>query len=468
MHQLYYQPRGYWFGDCMPFYHDGQFYLFHQRDTRKPGPFGEPFGWALACTTDFVNYEDLGGVLQRGGDDAQDQFIFAGSLFAANGLFYAMYTGYNRDYPQQGKPSQVLMIATSTDLIGWNKSSEKLVVPQEGYDPTEWRDPYVFWNEDAQKYIMILGARKLDGKKIRTGRTVFFTSTDLKAWNFQGDFWAPNLFYMHEMPDIFKIGETWYLLTTEYSDRSKTVYRMSHSLDGPWTAPLDDAFDGRAYYAARSCSDGNKRYLFGWVPTKEGDDDLANWQWGGTLVVHEVYQREDGTLGVKAPDGVAHAFSQRDSLIGTPVTLSSQDSCAETYLTQRTADLFKLEADITFSAGTRSFGIRLFEDEATGEAYEFVFQVGENRVFFDKTPNLPWFRYMNKGLERPLRLEAGRTYHIQIIVDGTIATLYVEGVALNTRLYSKAGQALAIYVVDGTLTLESAALETSLKEPRLG
>ena len=95
-------------------------------------------------------------------------------------------------------------------------------------------------------------------------------------------------------------------------------------------------------------------------------------------------------------------------------------------------------------------------------------EVGENRLLFDRTPNLPWFRYMSKGLERPLRLEAGRTYHIQIIVDDTIATLYVEGVALNTRMYSKVGQALAFYVVDGALTLGSAALGTGLKEPRPG
>ncbi len=460
MHQLYYQPKGHWFGDCMPFYHDGKFYLYHQRDTRNPGPFGEPFGWSLVCTTDFVQYEDLGEVLPRGGDDAQDQFIFAGSLFAANGVFYAMYTGFNRDYPQQGKASQVLMIATSTDLINWHKTSEKLVLPQKGYDPTEWRDPFVFWNEDAQEYVMILGARKLDGKKIRTGCTVFFTSTDLKTWDFRGDFWAPNLFYMHEMPDIFQLGDIWYLLTTEYSDKNNTVYRMSNSLDGPWTAPLDDAFDGRAYYAARSWSDGNKRFLFGWVPTKEGDDDLANWQWGGTLVVHEVYQREDGTLGVKPPDGVAQAFLQKERLTNTPLTLSSRDSCVETYLTYSTGNLFKFEADVVFSAGTRSFGIRLFEDETTGEAYEFIFQIGEQRVLFDKTPNLPWYRYMNKGLERPLQLEADRTYHIQIIVDDSIATLYVEGVALNTRMYAKAGQALAVYVVDGKLRVENAVLET--------
>jgi len=443
----------------MPFYHDNKFYLYHQRDTRNPGPFGEPFGWSLVCTTNFVQYEELGEVLPRGGDDAQDQFIFAGSLFATNGVFYAMYTGFNRDYSKQGKASQVLMVATSTDLINWNKTSEKLVLPQEGYDPTEWRDPFVFWNENAQEYVIILGARKLDGNKIRTGRTVFFTSSDFKTWNFKGDFWAPNLFFMHEMPDIFQIGDIWYLLTTEYSDKNKTIYRMSKSLDGPWTAPLDDAFDGRAYYAARSCSDGNKRYLFGWVPTKEGDDDLGNWQWGGTLVVHEIYQREDSTLGVKPPDGFAYAFLQEDRLTNMPLTLSSQDSCVEAYLVQDTGNLFNFKANVSFSAGTRSFGIRLFEDETTGEAYEFIFQIGEQRVLFDKTPNLPWFRYMNKGLERPLRLEADQKYRIQIIVDNTIATLYVEGVALNTRMYAKAGQALAIYVVDGKLMVENAVFE---------
>jgi len=355
------------------------------------------------------------------------------------------------------------MVATSTDLISWHKTGERLVAPQTGYDPTEWRDPYVFWNEEAQEYVMILGARKLDGKQIRTGRTVFFTSPDLKVWDFKGDFWAPNLFSMHEMPDIFRIGETWYLLTTEYSDKSKTVYRMSKTLDGPWTAPLDDAFDGRAYYAARSCSDGKQRYLFGWVPTKEGDHDLASWQWGGTLVVHEVYQRADGTLGVKAPEGVERAFTQSTALIDTPVALSAADSCVETTLGSATGDLFKLDVDVTFSADTRSFGIRLCEDEATGEAYEFVFLVGEQRVLFDRTPNLPWYRYMNKGLERPLRLEGRRTYHIQIIVDDSIATLYVDGVALNTRMYAKAGQALTIYVVDGTLTVENAVLAAGLQ-----
>jgi len=463
MHQLYYQPAGYWFGDCMPFYHDGKFYLFHQRDSRIPGPFGEPFGWALARTSDFAHYEDLGESLERGGDDAQDQFIFAGSLFEANGTFYALYTGYNRDYPRQGKASQVLMIATSTDLIHWHKTSDKLVVPQDGYDPMEWRDPYVFWHADTEEYIMILGARKLDGKKIRTGRTVYFTSQDLKSWDFKGDFWAPDLFYMHEMPDIFKLGDYWYLLTTEYSDKSKTIYRMSKTLEGPWLAPVDDAFDGSAYYAARSYSDGERRYLFGWVPTKENDDDARSWQWGGTLVVHEVYQRADGTLGVQPPEGVAKAFAQEQALLDIPLVLATQDSCASAGLAANTVDLFKLELQVEYSAGTRAFGIRLCEDEATGAAYEFIFQLGENRVSFGKTPSMPLTSYMNKGIERPLSLASRRKYTIQVIVDDTIATLYVDGVALNTRMYAKPGRAISVYAVDGSLTVDHAVLATGLR-----
>ena len=41
---------------------------------------------------------------------------------------------------------------------------------------------------------------------------------------------------------------------------------------------------------------------------------------------------------------------------------------------------------------------------------------------------------MNIGLERPIGLEAGHTYHIRLVVDDTIGTLYVDGVALNVRM----------------------------------
>ena len=154
MQKLYYQFPGTWFGDCMPFGHGDKFYLYHQRDTRKPGPFGEPFGWDLATTSDFVHYEDKGVAIPRGTDEEQDQFIFAGSVFEAEGQYHIFYTGYNRDYPALGKPSQVLMHAYSDDLVTWHKTQDALTfTPQEGYDPDDWRDPWVIRDEENDQYI---------------------------------------------------------------------------------------------------------------------------------------------------------------------------------------------------------------------------------------------------------------------------------------------------------------------------
>ncbi|GAA2238671.1 glycosyl hydrolase family 32 [Herbiconiux moechotypicola] len=466
MHSLYYQPEGTWFGDCMPYAENGVFYLYHQRDTRKPGPFGEPFGWALATTRDFVDYDDRGESLHRGGDDEQDQFIFAGSVFKArDGRYYALYTGYNRDYPAQGKASQVLMIAASDDLVTWEKTDTRLVPPQEGYDPDDWRDPFVLWNEEAGEYLMILGGRK-KGPKVLTGSTVAFTSTDLENWEFQGDFWDPGLYSMHEMPDLFRMGDYWYLLTTEYSDKSKTVYRMSTSLDGPWTAPVDDAFDGRAYYAARSAADGGRRYLFGWVPTKENDDDLASWEWGGTLVVHELVQRADGSLAAAIPQGVADAFGEAESLGSDPLELASIDGLAEQVLTPDSGTLFLFGTTFTVAPGTRALSLRLYEDSVTGAGYEFVVTPGENRLFFDRRPNYPWHQYANKGLDRPIVLDPEVPHRLEVVVDDTIATLYVDGVALNARLNTKPGSALTLGVVEGSAVFTDTSIRRSLKERR--
>ncbi|MCP1102345.1 beta-fructofuranosidase [Aequitasia blattaphilus] len=462
--KLFYQFPETWFGDCMPFGHGDEFFLYHQRDTRKPGPFGEPFGWDLATTSDFVNYKDCGVAVPRGTDEEQDQFIFAGSVFEAEGKFHIFYTGYNRDFPKQGKASQVLMHATSDDLYNWVKTDDKLTfVPQEGYDPDDWRDPFVVWDDERQEYLLILGGRKRGPKTKQSGRTVKFTSKDLQNWEFKGDFWAPGLYTMHEMPDLFKIGDWWYHIVTEYSDRSKMIYRMSKSLDGPWIAPKDDAFDGRAYYAGRSFELKGQRVLFGWVPTKEDDDDKNNFEWGGTFVPHEIYQREDGSLGVKIPDTIVEAFEEKRSIDDTVIEAPADGRESQAFA-KDLGDVYYFEADVTFSKGTRSFGIRMMENPETEQSYQYIFQVMENRFVFEKNPNWPWPSCMNIGLERPIDLETEKTYHIQLIVDDTISVLYVDGVAMCSRMYEELGNQLSLFVTDGKMEVKNIKVSNTLKQ----
>ena len=463
MTKLYYQFPGTWFGDCMPFGKGDEFFLFHQRDNRDPEPFGKPFGWDLATTKDFVHYRDCGVAIPRGGDADQDQFIYAGSVCEGEGAYHAFYTAYNRDYPAQGKPAQVLMHAVSHDLYHWTKTQDALTFsPQEGYDPDDWRDPWVIRDDEHDRYLLILGARKQGPKTVQSGRTVAFSSKDLEHWSFEGDFWAPNLYTMHEMPDLFKMGDWWYHIVTEYSDKHGMVYRMAHSLEGPWAAPADDAFDGSAYYAGRTFELNGKRIMFGWVGTKENEDDRSNYEWGGTFVPHQVYQREDGSLGVRPVDTLWSAFDHRHRI--TDLNLDASAGRTEKTVVQDNGDLYSFEADLTFSPGTRSFGLRLNENEETGESYQFIFKVGENRFLFENNPNYPWFANMNIGLERPLELVAGQKYHLQLVVDDTIATLYVNGVALNSRMYKRPGDHLGIFVTEGSLQTTNMTFSNTLKE----
>ena len=463
MYQLYYQPDGIWVGDIMPYGKDGSFYVYHQRDTRNPGPFGEPFGWALATTKDFVTYKDYGESLKRGTDEEADQFIYAGSVFEAQGCFHAFYTGYNREFLKAGKTSQTLLHATSQDGINWEKSKEALEIPpQSGYDRRNWRDPFVLWDEERQEYLLILGARKGEDKRKQTGRLVSFTSKDLEKWEFQGDFWSPGICTMFEMPEIFKMGDWWYLVFSEYSDGNKIHYRMSKSLYGPWIAPKDDSFDGRAYYAGRTAFDGKRRVLFGWVPTRDGDDDKNSYLWGGTFVPHEVFQREDGTLGVKPLDSVMEAFSGWEDLFSP--CMKTIDTKQESVLCEEAGVLTALETYLTFKEGTREISIKFYEDLETGVSYEYRFYVEENRIGFNKCPNYPWYQCFNIGLERSIVLNAGEEYHIQLIVDNDIATLYVNGTALNVRLCDRPGNALSITVMNGAIKTRGTKISTEINQ----
>ena len=194
---------------------------------------------------------------------------------------------------------------------------------------------------------------------------------------------------------------------------------MAKSLKGPWIATDDDAFDGRAYYAGRTFMRNNQRILFGWVPTRANETDSANlWYrpeadkedfiWAGTFVAHELYQREDGTLGCRIPDTVWNAFKD--------------------------------------------------EKKLDDEFYSFTFECPKDRVIFEKSPNWPWPQMNNMGLERLIRLVSGKKYHVQVIVDDTIATLYVDGVALNTRMYTKPGEGICLGVTDGSAVFENQSI----------
>ncbi|MGQ9682417.1 MAG: glycoside hydrolase family 32 protein, partial [Anaerolineae bacterium] len=390
MRDFFYRPEGAWAADFIPFYDEGAYRLFYLLDWRDRAGHGEGTPWYQVSTGDFVRFTEHGEMLARGAADEQDLYVFTGSVFKSEGLYHIFYTGHNPHLKSVGRPEQGVMHAVSRDLLHWQKRPEHtFYAPTEVYEPHDWRDPFVFWNEEAKEYWMLLAARLNTGPSRRRGCTALCVSTDLCRWQSRGPFWAPGLYYTHECPDLFRMGEWWYLIFSEFSQSCLTRYRMSRSLGGPWLTPKDDAFDGRAYYAAKTASDGERRYLFGWNPTREGESDEGHWQWGGNLVVHEICQRPDGTLAVRVPESVERAFGMPVPVQFTPafgecrVAGNAVELISPGSFTCATAGLLpercRITLDVTFSEPTCGLGLMLRVSDDTEEAYYVRLEPSRNR-----------------------------------------------------------------------------------------
>jgi beta-fructofuranosidase len=463
---LFYRPEGAWAADFIPFYREGRYHLFYLHDWRDPAQHGEGTPWYQVSTEDFVHFTEHGEMLPRGSREQQDLYVFTGSVIQAEGTYHIFYTGHNPHFPKHGRPAQAVMHAVSEDLLHWEKIPEHtFYAPADCYEADDWRDPFVFWNPEEEAYWMLLAARLRTGPSRRRGCTALCSSADLEQWEVREPLWAPRLYYTHECPDLFAMGDWWYLVFSEFSERCVTRYRMSRSLRGPWLVPADDTFDGRAFYAAKTASDGLRRFIFGWHSTREHERDYHNWQWGGNLVVHEVVQRPDGTLGVRVPAGVEGAFGHREPVHFRPglgecmihsntvqISAPSSFGCAAAGMMPERC---KLEATVTFVEGTQGCGIMLRVSDDLEKAYTIRLEPHRGRMVFDAWPRKGDVPFMVE-LERPLKLRSGQAVELKVLVDGTVCEVYAAGEsAMSTRLYDLSTGRWGVFAQEGTARFEN-------------
>lgn len=432
---VFYRPETGVLADVIPYYEDGKYYLFYLHDYRDTAQYGTGVDWDLLVTEDFISYENKGTAIRRGSPSQQDNNVFTGSVIKAEGRYHIFYTGNNAAYVGTGKPKEAIMHAVSDDLVRWRKIPEDTFYAPPQYMNDDWRDPYVYYDEAEGVYKMLLAARVTQGAESSRGVTALLTSRDLSTWTLQEPLYAPGRYHTHECPDLFRMGDWWYLIFSEFSDRVCTRYVMSKDLK-TWTAPAADMFDGRGFYAAKSAGDGEKRYLFGWIPTKTNDRDQGGWEWGGSLAVHELYQRPDGTLGVRAPAQREAAFTEEaasDTLTvrGTSGRTEEIGAMPHTYLLRCT-----LEGDFARA------GFAVAHSAAAG--YRYVVDTQNNTFSFENYPSADLFGDVT------VPVAPAQAYEIVLFVEGNVCTAYINGEkALSARTEGALGGAAGFYVQGG-------------------
>ena len=471
MKNIFYKPKDGWVGDTIPFAYDGKFYIYYLHDERKGNTqdeYGYRASWNLLITEDGVNIKDCKVVLPVGEYDDADYACYTGSVIEGNDgnfhMFYTAQNNYNPKYHRDGKPLQYVAHAISTDLINWEKLPELTFGADERiYEPFDWRDPFVFYNQEEKCFDMLLAARLRGASEKNGGCVGLCRSYDLLHWEAKEPFYNPESYMTHECPDLFKLGNKWYLVYSTFSEKFVTHYRMSDKLSGPWTSPIEDTFDGRAFYAAKTAQVGDKRMAFAWVPTKRGESDFGQYEWGGNFIAHEINQTTDNKLTVKPAEGLINMFNKEfvnEKL--NKVEIENYEG-EKSYVIDGMKDTCMIEAVIEFSEGVRSFGIGLRQDSALANGYYLRFEPFYNRIVADMWPRRirgvnQWYVDGDKPfmveLERPFDYKSlkDNKVHIRVVADGSIICLYVNDItALTMRAYNLNRTNWGFFVKDGSI-----------------
>jgi levanase/fructan beta-fructosidase len=226
---FHFTPKVGWMNDPNGMFHyNGYYHLYYQHypDGNKWGP----MHWGHAISTDMVSWKEQPIALYP--DDKG--YIFSGSAvvdlentsgFGTGGQvpIIAIFTYHNMDIEKaKGIDVESQAIAYSLDEgLTWTKYSGNPVIQNPGI--RDFRDPKVSWNEEHEKWVMVLAAQD---------KVMFYASKDLKNWellsDFGGDFNKEIGTHggVWECPDLFPIP-------VEGTDETKWVLYVSINPGGP-------------------------------------------------------------------------------------------------------------------------------------------------------------------------------------------------------------------------------------------
>ena len=465
--QGFYRPQGAWVGDVIPWQEDGAFHLFYLRETRLNPAEGMP--WHRVVTDDLVCFRELGEAIASNGPSAADFNIYTGSIvLGPDGTHHAFYTGQNpANTGADGRPLQLVMHATSRDgMHTWQRHPDETFGATDGYETGDWRDPFVFWDDETQLWRMLITARHAKGPARRRGVIAQCLSRDLVHWEPAEAFWDPQRYVAMECPEVFQWGEWWYLVYSEFSDAFTTRYRMSRSQHGPWIVPEHDTLDGRAFYAAKSASRDGRRFFFGWIASREGSSDDGAWQWAGTMSVLEADQREDGTLAFHPTAALRETFDAEIGGVGIDAgtVLSSPDGYAVEVTQAETPSAFRSVVRFDIADGTTECGLLLRASADGDEGYVLRLEPKRGRLVLDRWPrrSTGTEQWQISGdvpfaleLERPCRIEPG-VHELDVIVDGDLCVATLDNATvLSTRIYDRPTGHLGVFAGEGTVTVNA-------------
>ncbi len=433
--------------DTMPFYHEGVWHLFHMQN-----------GGALAHRTsrDLVRWRVERVALWSGGRGEADANIATGTVVRGHdGRFYYFYTG-----------NQNVCLATSDDLYSWekHKGNPVLVGDDVGASRLNFRDPFVFYNDEEACWWMLIGSQAPGRFYQRSGCVALAKSRDLLEWTLTAPLWAPGFGQQCDCPQVLQHGGHWYLFTLDRNAH----YRVAKSLKGPWQRPpIRSWLPYPTFAMSRPATDGVRWITFPFMCNRAGDDDLGDIVQGRLYSVpRELAFRQDGALTEHVPREVVDAILAKPELEGE-VLKDAEDVVGEWRILGNTLESpsseagllrlgtlpadFYLEAWLELSTSNMDCSVLFRAAGDMSFAYVLDFRPGEKQLVLR-----PYKNWDNRAAlaTNYCEMPIGRRMKLRLFVFETAMEVFVDDKwSLSHSVYQRRGNDVFIEHRDGSMAL---------------
>jgi len=445
----YFKPEGEYFaGDCMPFYNDGVFHLFYLLDQNHHQANNGLGGhqWAHLSTRDLKEWTSHSIAIKP--EESWEASICTGSLIFYNGLYHAFYAVRKPDRTQH------ICHAYSEDCISFQKSKFNpiLSAPAISYKE-DFRDPLVFRDLSGQFNMIITSNLKEPPLNRRGGCLLRYTSSDLIKWKERGIFLLLGKKQQYasipECPDIFQIGDYFYLL---FGQGLETHYRVSQNPLGPWHEPDNDVIASNLCAVMKTAPFVNNRRIgVCWVGTREENKDSGFLQWGGNIVFREIKQNPDGTLNTS----FLQELTPEGNVIFPTINIHSPESieksgelsfnAANTTQAVSFSKLpfnFKMLCEVEIN-GCKSFTFGIRGIGNLEKSYELTFDLGRRQISLHGQ-----VIYISDDLKK--------NFTVEIVVNDSLIDVCInKKYTIINRLYELNGDSVFIFCYNGKLSVRN-------------